>query len=212
LEIATIAALLAPYFRDPRLDQAKLEQVRHYLEMLLKWNARINLTAVRTPEGIVQRHFGESFFTAQKLFPAKPSSAETLIDVGSGAGFPGLPIKILIPDLQVTLIESQNKKATFLKEAIRALQLKDVRVYAGRAEDSGLRADMVTMRAVEKFEAALPIACSLLKPNGRLALLISAAQIGKAKAVLPNVEWREATRIPGSDQRMLLSGRITEPR
>jgi 16S rRNA (guanine527-N7)-methyltransferase len=208
LDTAIISTLLVPYLGHDSLNPIQLEQTHSYLALLLKWNARINLTAVRTPEEIVRRHFGESFFAAQSLFPAKAASGETLIDLGSGAGFPGLPIKILIPALQVTLIESQNKKATFLKEAIRALQLKDTRVYAGRAEDSGLKADTVTMRAVEKFQAALPIACSLLKPNGRLALLIGAPQTGKAKAVLPNVEWEDVIAIPGSEQRVLLTGRL----
>jgi len=83
-------------------------QISTYLDLLIKWNAKTNLTAIRDPEEIVRRHFGESLFAASKLYPDDPSAEETLIDFGSGAGFPGVPIKIHAPELHVILIESQN--------------------------------------------------------------------------------------------------------
>src|SRR6202021_2800782 len=95
-------------------------------DLLLKWNSRTNLTAIRDPEEIVRRHFGESLFTGTQL-----PEATTLLDFGSGAGFPGLPIQLLLPNLQVTLAESQNKKATFLREVIRTLGLR-TEVWAAR--------------------------------------------------------------------------------
>ncbi len=184
----------------------QLQQSSQYLDLLLKWNARINLTAIRAPEEMVRRHFGESFFAAAILYPGKLPPGETLIDFGSGAGFPGLPIKIFAPELQVTLVESQNKKATFLKEVIRALGPKGIQVHLGRAEDSGLKARTVTMRAVEKFELSVRSAESLVAPAGRLALLIGSTQAKKAKVLLPDFTWLPAVEIPQSEQRVLLIG------
>ena len=114
---SAIASLLAPYLLE--VPASILPQLSTYLDLLLKWNARTNLTAIRDPEEIVRRHFGEGLFTATHLDP----STATLLDFGSGAGFPGLPIALLRPDIQVTLAESQNKKATFLREAVRTLNL-----------------------------------------------------------------------------------------
>src|SRR5580704_7224389 len=108
---SAIGTLLTPYLtRPPEI----LPQLSLYLDLLLKWNARTNLTAIRDPEEIVRRHFGESLFTAKHL-PA----CRTLLDLGSGAGFPGIPIQLALPELKVTLAESQNKKAAFLQEAVR---------------------------------------------------------------------------------------------
>src|SRR3984957_5212512 len=98
---SAIEDLLQPYLTPP---SSLLPKLSLYLDLLLKWNARTNLTAIRDPEEIVRRHFGESLFAAQHLGPCDP-----LLDFGSGAGFPGLPIAILRPDIQVTLAESQNK-------------------------------------------------------------------------------------------------------
>lgn len=187
-----------------RLSLSQTEKISAYLDLLVKWNAKTNLTAIRDPEEMVRRHFGESLFAAAHMYSQSVTKSETLIDFGSGAGFPGIPIKIYAPEVNVTLIESQNKKATFLREVIRALGLKHIQVHTGRAEQSGLTASTVTMRAVEKFEQSLPVAASLLEQGGRLALLIGAAQVEKAKSLVPSMQWKEAVRIPGSEQRVLL--------
>jgi 16S rRNA (guanine527-N7)-methyltransferase len=209
LEKSRISHLLSRFIGELRLTEVQLDQISDHLDLLLKWNSKTNLTAIRDPEEIVRRHFGESLFAGRMLYPNAESSDETLIDFGSGAGFPGIPIKILVPTLQVTLIESQNKKATFLREVIRALGLKEIQVHVGRAEQSGLTANTVTMRAVEKFEESLPVAASMVEPGGRFALLIGAAQVGKAKSLTPLIPWSEAVRIPGSEQRVLLIGKKT---
>src|SRR4029077_10309316 len=140
-------------------------------------------TAVRRCEEIVPRHFGESFFAARHLLPfgqAIPAEEQAasrihVIDVGSGAGFPGLPIKIWAPYIHLTLIESNHKKATFLREVARSLTLTDVDVFTGRAESflapranepmsapANRRGNIVTLRAVERFDAVLPTAANLL--------------------------------------------------
>jgi len=195
--------LLKPFTAGP-LSGKQLDQLQTYLDLLLKWNAKISLTAIRRPEDIVQRHFGESLFAGEQLQISHSSS--TLIDFGSGAGFPGMPIKIFAPHLQVTLIEAQQKKAAFLREVIRALELKNVSVCAGRAEESQLKAEIVTMRAVEKFEAALPAALGLLSNRGRLALLVGSGQAEAARNVLSNLTWQPPIRVPRSQQGILLIG------
>jgi 16S rRNA (guanine527-N7)-methyltransferase len=147
-----IAALLAPYLTLPPEILPKLS---FYLDLLLKWNARTNLTAIRDPEEIVRRHFGESLFAAQHLSP----STSTLLDLGSGAGFPGLPIALLHPEIAVTLAESQNKKATFLREVVRTLELS-VEVWSARAETMppSRQFHTVTLRAVDNMSVAIAVA------------------------------------------------------
>jgi 16S rRNA (guanine527-N7)-methyltransferase len=147
-----------------RLSDLQLSSIQTYLDLLLRWNAKLNLTAIRDPEEIVTRHFGESLFAARQLFPTTDAS-EDAIDVGSGAGFPGLPLKLWNPSLEVTLLESNQRKATFLREVTRALHLDSVLVSATRAETVSLRAGLVTFRAVERFDRTLPIAFNLVKPG-----------------------------------------------
>ena len=241
--IARISDLLAPFLRGPiavpgnsshaetkprhpeaakagegsaTLSLAQLQDISTYIDILLRWNARINLTAVRDPEAIVTRHFGESLFAARRLFPQSSSvpsvssvvrAFESLADVGSGAGFPGLPIKLWAQHLSLTLIESNHKKAAFLREVTRALRLTDVNIQNQRAEDlTGNRFDIVTLRAVERFETALPIAAALVAPAGRLALLIGAPQRGPAQAILSQFLWSEPVPFPSSAARILLTG------
>lgn len=198
-----LAELLRPFLVRP-LSTEQLRQVQGYLDLLLKWNAKISLTAIRAPAEIVERHFGESFFAAER---AGVADASSLIDVGSGAGFPGLPMAILAPIAQVTLIESQQKKVAFLREVIRALELKNVNVYAGRAEDAKRKSRIVTMRAVEKFEAVLPIAASLVQADGTLALLIGASQADSARKATTDFLWFDPISIPKSRERILIMGK-----
>jgi 16S rRNA (guanine527-N7)-methyltransferase len=197
-----IGALLKPYVK---LDEPEIAGVDTYLNLLLKWNARINLTAVRDPVEIIRRHFGESFFAAATLL--SPADSLAAVDLGSGAGFPGIPLAMYAPGTQVTLIEANGRKAAFLNEVVRGLGLKNVRVFNGRAETYPEKADLVTMRAVEKFDLALPLALSLVKPGGRLALMVGAVQADEAKAQAPAVEWSGAVMVPGGKSRVLLIGK-----
>jgi 16S rRNA (guanine527-N7)-methyltransferase len=171
LSESAIANLLVPYHPDAPV--ALVSQLSIYLDLLLKWNARTNLTAIRDPEEIVRRHFGESLFAARHLAPETP----TLLDFGSGAGFPGIPIALLRRDIQVTLAESQNKKASFLREAVRILNLS-AEVWPGRVEamPANRRFHTVTLRAVDNMEAALPIARARIVPGGQLILLTTKSQ------------------------------------
>ncbi len=198
------------------LSLVQLQSISTYIDLLLRWNARINLTSIREPEQIVTRHFGESLFAARALFPTTGrvvagDSPAHLIDIGSGAGFPGLPIKIWAPDIRLTLIESNQKKATFLREVIRAIRFTNVDVLAGRAEDfpapQSCEPLTVTLRAVERFRRILPVAASLVPPHGRLGLLIGDSQVPAAHELVPAFTWSPPVKIPLSSARVLLIGR-----
>jgi 16S rRNA (guanine527-N7)-methyltransferase len=228
---ARIAELLQPFVQeanDQRLaaNDALYEHISTYIDILLRWNARINLTAIRNKEEIVTRHFGESLFAARHLFPRSSSvppapsvvkdfdfaddrckkSNVRLADLGSGAGFPGIPIKLWAPDIALTLIESNQKKVAFLREVARSLTLTNINIQNARAEDVAQTFDVVTLRAVERFADVLPIAASLLAPQARLALLISARQDDNARSILPELGWQDPIPIPQSSSRMLLMG------
>jgi 16S rRNA (guanine(527)-N(7))-methyltransferase RsmG len=303
-----IAELLEPFLESTTLDRglttADLARISTYIDILLRWNARINLTAIRDPEQIVTRHFGESLFAARHLFPHRTiaSAAErrqnaahgasrgsappteqapegrkslaltgadqhssqsavsgvlevaaqiqtqdqrlslsqperieatndriSLADLGSGAGFPGIPIKLWALQISLTLIESNQKKATFLREVARAITLTDINIQTIRAEnlhkqnlvdedpkrevhqDSRPLFDVVTLRAVEHFAEILPVAAALVAPEGRLALLIGSPQQDLPLEVLAAFRWSSPIQIPLSTSRTLLLG-TNEPR
>jgi 16S rRNA (guanine527-N7)-methyltransferase len=209
VEIARIAALLAPFLAGGSLTPRQLGQISRYLDLLLRWNARINLTAVRKPEEIVTRHFGESLFAAIQLL--RPDQTLSAIDVGSGAGFPGLPLKIYAPAIHLTLVESNRKKAAFLKEVVRSLALADVEVFVGRAEQLSSTAALVTLRAVERHQEILPVAAKLVAPGGHLALLIGAAQAARTPALLADFSWDRPVLIPQSAARVIMVGKTPRP-
>ena len=216
------------------LSPTQLQGISIYIDLLQHWNARINLTAIRNEEEIVTRHFGESLFAARHLFPGrrKPEIAAerrqnaahgasrgvaaseaqaaeqrkkiTLADIGPGAGFPGIPIKLWAPEISLTLIESNHKKATFLREAARALTLTDINIRNVRAEAlAGETFDVVTLRAVDRFDSILPVAESVVAPTGRLGLLIGSAQYPSAQTALTSFRWELPVPVPGSQSRLL---------
>jgi 16S rRNA (guanine527-N7)-methyltransferase len=216
MDATRIAQLLEPFLRENALSTDQLQSISTYIDILQRWNARVNLTAIREPDEIVTRHFGESLFAARHLFPKHPAhsapsavKAFEVADVGSGPGFPGIPIKLWAPEICLTLIESHHKKATFLREVTRALTLMNVNIQNTRAEAlSSKKFDVVTLRAVERFESTLPVAASLLHRNGRLALLIGFSQLPAAQTILRSVDWREPVAIPTSNSRVLLLGSV----
>src|SRR5271169_2382326 len=211
MDIARIAVLLEPFLEQP-LSQFQLDQISIYIDLLLRWNARINLTAIRNEEEIVTRHFGESLFLARHLFPppGDPLHPPTVLDIGSGAGFPALPLKIWAPHIHLTLIESNHKKAAFLREVARALTLTHINVITDRAETVIARpdlpkADVVTLRAVEHFETILPQAVTFMAPNGSLAVLIGVAQLPRLTTLTP-LQWYQPINVPQSHSRVLSIG------
>ena len=204
---STLAALLGEA-RLPALQDKQNQQFSAYLALLLRWNGRTNLTALRDPRAILARHFVESIACAHAL----PAGIGTLLDLGTGAGFPGIPIALCRPEIAVTLAESQGKKAAFLHEALRVLGLP-ARVHAGRAETLKERFDCVTLRAVDRMESAVAMAAELLASGGWLALLTTQADLPTLQAAVqratgPAFDWQEPVALPGSDARILALGRV----
>lgn len=178
-------------------------QFECYLSLILRWNSRTNLTAVRDPDAIVARHFVESIACAQTL----PAGIKSLLDFGSGAGFPGLPIALCRPEIAVTLAESQGKKAAFLREAVRSLDLP-VTVHAARAEALLTVFDCVVLRAVDKMPEAVTIALRLVARDGCLALMTTRGDsAGLHEAAGPSFSWEAPIALPGGSQRILSLGR-----
>jgi 16S rRNA (guanine527-N7)-methyltransferase len=183
----------------PQLDSAVAARFETYLALVLRWNARINLTAVRDPDDILTRHFVESIAAAHAL----PAGISTLLDYGSGAGFPGIPIALCRPEIQVTLADSQAKKAAFLHEAVRTLALH-AKVHSARAEDLGIQFDCVTLRAVDRMPSAVQAASDLVCPNGWLAPMTTSDDLEVVKSSAgPNFQWHPPTPLPNSTTRLL---------
>jgi len=190
-------------FKLPAYDDQVL-QIQQYIKILLAWNEKINLTAIRDPLEILYRHFCESMYAAD----AVPFEKGRLADVGSGGGFPGLPLKILRPDLQVFLVESNIKKVTFLAEVIRELGLIGAQVLARRYEELGEEVaplDYVCSRALGEFPAFLAWAGSQQIAAKQVILWIGARDLADIENV-GSWDWREPIPVPNSLQRLLLVG------
>jgi|HubBroStandDraft_1064217.scaffolds.fasta_scaffold15216_3 16S rRNA (guanine527-N7)-methyltransferase len=201
----SLAACLNDYLVATGLDSVDAETAGRFSEfcaLLLRWNARMNLTAIRDEEGILSRHFVESIACARAL----PAGIATLLDFGSGAGFPGIPIALCRPEIAVTLAESQGKKAAFLREAVRTLGIS-VAVHSGRAEALAQPFDCVTLRAVDRMPEAVQAASALVAPAGWLAIMTTEAELGPIRATnCVGWSWLSPIVLPGSDRRVLALG------
>ena len=197
-----IRSALAPFGFAPSAEVT--EAIRQYVELLQRWNKRISLTSIEDTREILQRHFGESFFAVRAVHILEGR----LADVGSGAGFPGLPIKMASPDADVTLIESNTRKAAFLSEVIRTLGLTRVSVVNKRMEEvEGLEdaLDFVGARAVGETDALLRWSSSSLRASGKIVLWLSARDALEVSRS-PRWIWRSPIPIPASESRVLLVG------
>lgn len=184
------------------LDPIQAGRFADHLSLLLRWNTRINLTAIRDEEGILSRHFVESIACAQAL----PAGIATLLDFGSGAGFPGIPIALCRPEIAVTLAESQGKKAAFLSEAVRVLGIT-AKVHPGRAEALDAHFDCVTMRAVDRMETAVQAAAELVRPGGWLALMTTTSALSALQSAAgAGFSWPQLVPLPGGQERLLALG------
>ena len=203
LSAPEIASLLAESALPVGLELS--EQLSIYLALLLKWNARTNLTAIRDSRQIVLRHFADSLFCARRLAP----TTRTLLDYGSGAGFPGIPIALTHPEIHVTLAESQNRKAAFLQEAVRTLGL-NATIWPQRVESMppDQLFDAVTLRAVDQMESACRTAAQRLAPAGQLLIFTTSRLADSISSAIPNLSWQDPIHLPHSDQSLLLIGHI----
>ena len=185
-------------------DDLQVSQIQQYMRSLLTWNEKINLTAIRDPLEILYRHFCESMFAAV----AVPIDRGRLADVGSGGGFPGLPLKIIRPEIELFLVESNVKKATFLAEVTRDIGLSNARVLVSRYEELGEELtplDAVCSRAVGEFISFLTWAASERVAAGQVVLWIGGRDLDEVRRV-PGWGWREPIPVPQSLRRFLLVG------
>ncbi|MGA2039764.1 MAG: 16S rRNA (guanine(527)-N(7))-methyltransferase RsmG [Bryobacteraceae bacterium] len=182
------------------LTDAQAEALESHYELMVRWNRTLNLTTIRDLPEVIERHYGESLYLAARL----PAGKLRIVDVGSGAGFPGLPVAVYRPDCVVTLIESHQRKAVFLKEAAR--ELTNVRVLARRAEQ-------VAGQANEKnneFDLAVSRAVSYHDLIPCLRVLAPAADLLGGTESPPDAmgfEWEAPVPLPWGKQRYLRMGR-----
>jgi 16S rRNA (guanine527-N7)-methyltransferase len=199
-----IRELLLPY--GVEADVALCDSVRSYATLLAQWNSKVSLTTVTDPEQVIRFHFGESIFAVSKL----DIREGRLADIGTGPGFPGIPIRMVLPRVELTLVESNQKKAAFLSEVVRTLALKNVSIVRKRLED--LRDpeiymfDFVTARALGNYEGFLEWSRTHIPDLGRVILWLGseeASKIGQES----RWRWHGPVPIPRSRSRVLLDGR-----
>jgi 16S rRNA (guanine527-N7)-methyltransferase len=193
---------LKPYGVNPAADL--IAGIRTYIELLLKWNKTVSLTTVTRIDEILAFHFGESLFA----LPMLPVEKSRLADVGSGAGFPGVPLAMARPALNVTLIEPNAKKFVFLNEVIRQLGLDNVTAFRARTSDlrsPSERFEVVTARAVGQFDELIGWSKSKIGPGGTLLLWTGGEDAKKISSDM-RFEWSSPERIPHTDRRFILAG------
>jgi 16S rRNA (guanine527-N7)-methyltransferase len=193
---------------DLAVELMLAEALARYLAVLVRWNGRTNLSAIRDPGQMVLRHFGESLQCARAI----PPDVATLLDYGSGAGFPGAVCALARPGLAVTLAESQGKKAAFLQELCRSLPIA-AKVHAARVEtmSAELRFDAVTLRAVDRMEEACVEAMGRVRPGGWLVVMTSRAALQMLAPALTGIAWRPPVLLAGTEQGVVTVGRVLAP-
>ena len=199
---------LLPYEIYP--NEGQIANIRDYIAVLLRWNRSVSLTSIIDPSEIVGRHFGESMYVS-KILPVEKCR---LVDIGTGAGFPGLALKILSPGVSVDLVESNGKKCAFLSEVIRVLGMDDVQVRAERYESirpEDIRADVITSRAVGDFKSILRWSSAALSSEGHLVLWVGAED---SLHIMQKSDWtwQPPRRLPDSQRRFILIGRRSNMR
>ena len=205
LSDADITAGLAPFQIIPSVDQ--IVKIREYIRILLRWNQSISLTTVVDPVEILARHFGESIFACSIL----PVENCRLADIGTGAGFPGLALKIASSNLRVALVEPNKKKCAFLNEVVRALELNDVEVITSRFDEIRAEPDfanIITARALGGFSDLLHWAKGSLSFRGHIVLWLGSEDSTMVSAE-PGWIWQPPAKIPESQRRFVLIGRPT---
>ena len=190
------------------VDDQQVILIQHHMAILQRWNEKLNLTAIRNPLEILYRHFCESMFGASAI----PVDKGRLADIGSGPGFPGIPLKIARPELDLVLVESNIKKGTFLAEVVRELGLTGTRVVISRYEELGEEVaplDVVCSRAVGEFVPFLEWAASPKVSAAQVALWIGGRDLDEVRKS-KQWEWREPILVPQSLQRYMLIGKLTQ--
>jgi 16S rRNA (guanine527-N7)-methyltransferase len=204
LSLAEIARTLKPFVKNP-LSDAQLTSISKYLALLKKWSQIVPLTSIEDDTEIVARHFGEIMFAASVL----SIDRGRLADVGSGAGFPGIPLKIAFPELQITLIEPNLKKCAFLREVQAALGLSSVDLIRSRYENVPAGTghfDFICSRALGGYGRLLQWSKGMLQLEGHIALWLG-TEDSNLVARTKGWTWNLPVKIPESRRRVILSGR-----
>lgn len=164
---------------DIEIEEEQLKKYFKYMNLLLEWNKKINLTAITELDDIILKHFIDSMTVLKHI-----KECRRLVDVGTGAGFPGIPIAIMRPDLQITLLDSLNKRIIFLDEVVKELDLKNIKTVHGRAEDFGQnminreKYDIAVSRAVANMTTLSEYMIPLIKVGGK-CIFMKGSEIDK---------------------------------
>jgi 16S rRNA (guanine527-N7)-methyltransferase len=195
-----IIKLLERYDFSP--NSKTCEHIRSYISLLTRWNRSISLTTITSPLDIIKFHFGESIYGVT----TNAVGIGRLADVGSGAGFPGIPISLASPETQVTLIEPNLKKSVFLSEVKRELNLASLTVIRDRMQEVKGSFDYITLRALGQMADFLQFARKHLAPAGRIVLWIGESEVSKLAREQEHWSWSEPIPIPDSERRYILVG------
>jgi 16S rRNA (guanine527-N7)-methyltransferase len=196
--VTALTSALQEYGIDELSDTQRAQLAKHYA-MMLAWNRRINLTRIITPEEAARLHYADSLAGGRLL-----GAAQTLLDLGSGAGFPAIPLAVLRPDVQVTALEANQKKSLFLAEAGEALTLPNFKVATARIETFDLSAfDLLTSRALDRAEEVLPAVIERMTERQRFMLYGATELLGKLTARLAGDFAIQTHAIPQSVARLV---------
>ena len=187
---------LSPF--DVSVTSSEWEKFALYAKLLKEWNEKINLTAITDDEGICVKHFADSLTVLPTVKKLNPKS---IADVGTGAGFPGIPLKIMLPETKIYLIDSLEKRLTFLNTVIKELGLTGIETVHLRAEDAGRnprlrdKIDLVTARAVAAMPVLLEYCMPLVKPGGHFVPMKGTKDDGDYSHALSELQGREDDKI-----------------
>lgn len=211
MEIEKFEEILKEYLKEIKieLDEKQVKQFYTYMNLLIEWNEKINLTAITDPEEIIIKHFVDSLTIATHI-----EKNSTLVDMGTGAGFPGIPLKILREDIKITLVDSLNKRINFLNEVIKELELKDIITVHARAEEFGKNKqyreefDVATSRAVANLSTLSEYLIPLVKQTGKIIFMKGSEvkeELENAKNAINilggKIEKEESFNLPNTDMK-----------
>lgn len=211
MEIEKFEEILRTYLKkiDIELSKKQIEQFYTYMNLLLEWNEKINLTAITEPEEVILKHFVDSLTISAYI-----KKGSKLVDMGTGAGFPGIPLKILRDDIEITLVDSLNKRINFLNEVIKELELREISTVHARAEEFGQnkkyreKFDIATSRAVANLSTLSEYLVPLVKIEGKIICMKGSEvkeEVENAKNAIKilggKMEKEESFNLPNSDMK-----------
>ena len=167
------------------IDNEKLNNLEQYYNLLVEWNNKINITTIIEKEDVYLKHFYDSLTLVKAI---DLNNINTMCDVGTGGGFPGLVVKIIFPHIKMTLIDSKNKKLIFLQDVINKLNLKDIVVIHTRAEEYNNKFDLVTSRAVARIDKLVKYTMHLVNKNGIFVAMKGNIEEELTKSIQKDIE------------------------